>query len=59
MYQGLHSDLFMQAEIDYRHQRLMADFHPRHRPVRAHHHLPWPLHRDPVRHRRHQQPVVG
>jgi hypothetical protein len=59
MYQGLHSDLFLQAEVDYRLQRAMAEVHPKGRTVRAQRHLPWRLHRNPSHRRPHSQPVAG
>jgi hypothetical protein len=59
MYQGLHSDIFLQAEVDYRHQRLVGEFKPKSRSQAAQHHLPWPLHRDASHHRRHPKPVVS
>jgi hypothetical protein len=59
MYQGLQGDLFLQAEIDYRHQRAMGELRAKRRPRDARHHLGWPLYRDPSHQRRHHQPVVS
>jgi len=53
---GLISDLFVQAEIDYRFERAVSSFHPRPR-ARRKHHLSWLRHRDSTSHRQH--PVLG
>jgi hypothetical protein len=38
MTNGLFSDMFVQAEVDYRRDRAITDVHPKPRPQRSRHH---------------------
>jgi hypothetical protein len=57
MTNGLYSDLFVQAEIDYRRDRALGGSHHHQRPQRERHHVPW--RRSTSVARRHSQVVAG
>jgi hypothetical protein len=56
MTNGLFNDIFVQAEIDYRHDRAVTGSHRSTRPYRSRHHVRWPRHGETAR--RHAQAVA-
>ncbi len=55
---GTLSDIFIQAELDYRNERLSAMYQPKLKPHRERH-LPWPLNRATAGHHGHRHPAVS
>ncbi len=58
MTNGLFSDIFVQAEIDYRRDRALAETHHAVRRQRTSHHRHWPLTRSTARPALHAQGCV-
>ncbi len=53
-----YSDAFIQAEIDYRRERVTAEFSPKPRPKRSHH-RPWARKAQPARQSQTRRTVVS